>query len=127
VNLSPAGLDAAAMQYAKTGQLPPMGMSKQSAGVRSQIINRAAEKYGANGQPLDVAGNKATFTANQGALTDVTKRSTMTDVAAKTASDNLNLALAQSGEVTRTGSKLANRYLQWAQGSIVTGGRADEV
>lgn len=114
ITLSPAGLDAAALNYAKTGTLPPMGMSKASGGTRSKIINRAAELY----PGLDVAANKGTFAANETALKDLTKRTTQTEAAARTAYDNLDLALAQSGEVARTGSKLANRYLQWVQGAL---------
>src|SRR6185312_13432994 len=54
LQLTPAGMDAAAENYAKTGTLPPMGMSRGSAGVRTAIINRAAELF----PNLDVAGNK---------------------------------------------------------------------
>jgi hypothetical protein len=117
VALSPAGLDAAALNYAKTGQLPPMGMGKGGAAVRSKIINRAAEKYGGT-DPLDIAANKSTYTANQASLTQLTKTANATEAFAKTASDNLDLALAQSANVARTNSKLVNRYLQWAQGEL---------
>jgi len=118
IALTPEGLDAAARQYTQTGTLPPMGMSKRSVGVRSQIINRAAELAKQGGQPLDVPSNAAAYKANQAALTDITKRSTATEAAARTATDNLELALTQSGKVARTGSKFANRYLQWAQGQL---------
>lgn len=117
MGLTPAGLDAAALAYAKTGQLPPMGMGKAGAAVRTRIINRAAEKYGGT-DPLDVAANKATYAANQGSLTQLTKIANATDAFAKTASDNLDLAVQQSGNVPRTGSRLVNRYLQWAQGEL---------
>lgn len=65
--LTSAGLDAAARQYATTGQMPTLGMG--SSGARQAIINRAAELYSG----LDVAGNAARYRAGTGALNNVAK------------------------------------------------------
>ena len=61
--LTPESIDMAANLYLKTGQLPQLGMGKQAATARQQIINRATVlgTTGADGQPApttaDVAGN----------------------------------------------------------------------
>lgn len=67
--LTPAGLDAAATMYAKTGQLPPMGLSKRSAGLRTQIINRAAALV----PGLDIASNKAGVSSSTMSLNNMQK------------------------------------------------------
>jgi hypothetical protein len=83
--LSPEGKAMAAKLYAKTGQLPPMGMGAAGANVRTAIIDMAAtydpstdtftdKKTGIviPGGP-DLAANKAAFKANETALVQVTK------------------------------------------------------
>jgi hypothetical protein len=61
--LTPETIDVAANMYLKTGQMPQLGMGKQAAAARQQILNRATVlgTTGADGQPApttaDVAGN----------------------------------------------------------------------
>ena len=61
--LTPETIDMAANMFLKTGQLPQLGMGKQAAAARQQILNRATVlgTTGADGQPApttaDVAGN----------------------------------------------------------------------
>lgn len=63
--LTPETIDVAANMYLKTGQLPQLGMGKQAAAARQQILNRATVlgTTGTDGQPAptaaDVAGNIA--------------------------------------------------------------------
>ena len=63
--LTPETIDVAANMYLKTGQMPQLGMGKQAAAARQQILNRATVlgTTGADGQPAptaaDVAGNIA--------------------------------------------------------------------
>lgn len=67
VGLTPEGLEAAARQYATTGQMPSLGMG--AAGTRQAIINEAARLV----PGVDIAGNAARYRAGTGALTNVTK------------------------------------------------------
>lgn len=108
VPLTPAGLDAAALQYAKTGTLPPMGMSKQGAGTRAKIINRAAELY----PGLDTAGNKAGFAADQASLKKLQELRDSVGAFEKTAGANLDRFVAQARKVADTGSPLLNQPLR---------------
>ena len=61
--LTPETVDMVANIFLKTGQLPQLGMGKQAAAARQQILNRATVlgTTGAEGQPAptaaDVAGN----------------------------------------------------------------------
>lgn len=65
--LDPSSIDYVAQQYAMTGQLPPLGMGKDAAKMRQQIIDRAAQlahQAGTTGTDavqthIDTASNKA--------------------------------------------------------------------
>ena len=115
LTLSPAGLDVAALNYAKTGTLPAMGMSKASAGIRSRIINRAADLY----PGLDVAANKAGFGADTAALTQLTKLRDSVTAFEKTAGANLDRFIGTAGKVVDTGSPLLNRPFRGVARSLV--------
>jgi hypothetical protein len=41
--LTPESIDLAAQLYAQTGTLPPLGIGKAAAGLKTQILNRASE------------------------------------------------------------------------------------
>lgn len=105
VALSPAGLDAAALQYAKTGQLPAMGLSKNGASTRSKIINRAADLY----PNLDVAANKAGFAADEGSLKAIQKQRDAVVAFESTATQNLDRFIAQASQVPDTKIPLLNK------------------
>src|ERR1051326_6128622 len=47
--LDPNAIDYVAQQYMITGQMPPLGMGKDAAKMRQQIINRASEIEGETG------------------------------------------------------------------------------
>lgn len=119
VNLTDAGLDAAAHMYARTGQLPPMGQGRSSAGVRTRIINRAAELY----PGLDIATNKAGFAADAGSLATLTKQLDAISAFEGTAQKNIDVFLERAKKVADTGIPLLNRPLRWAAGA---GGSADQ-
>ncbi len=78
VQLGDQGLDMAAQMYAKTGQLPPMGMGTAGAQARAKIIERAAHfnpatnGFDATTAP-DLASNKAGYSANTGAMNQLQK------------------------------------------------------
>src|SRR5581483_765419 len=65
--LQPDALDMAAMQFAKTGQMPQVG---RGGAVRAQIINRASQLY----PKVDLASNSADYAANKQSLEALTKQ-----------------------------------------------------
>lgn len=112
-DLTPAGLDAAAMNYAKTGQLPPLGMGDKQ--TRKQIINRAAELM----PGLDLASNRADFTANQQSLANLQKQRDAIGSFEQTASKNIDIFLNTAGKVVDSGSPLANSLLRQVSGKML--------
>lgn len=105
-DLTPAGLDAAALNYAKTGTLPPLGMGDKT--TRKKIINRAAEMM----PGLDVASAKADFEANKGSLTGLQKQRDAIGAFESTALKNLDVFLEAAKKIPDTGSPLFNRPLR---------------
>jgi len=78
--LTPETIDVAANMYLKTGQMPQLGMGKQAAAARQQILNRATVlgTTGADGQPAptaadvagSIAGAKQDFKSQEKAVKD---------------------------------------------------------
>jgi len=114
-NLTPEGLDAVALSFAKTGQLPPMGFGKKAAELRTQIINRAAEMN----PNLDLATNRASFQANEGALKQLQKQRDAIGSFEQTAKKNIDLFLEQAGKVVDTGSPMANALVRNVSGKML--------
>lgn len=100
--LTPEGLDAAAMMFAKTGQLPPLGNGDRE--TRKKIINRAAVMV----PGLDVASAKADFTANQESLKGLQKQTDALKAFESTALKNLDQFLELAKKVPDTGSPALN-------------------
>lgn len=117
VPLTPAGLDAAAMMFANTGQLPPMGMGAAAAAQRAKIINRAAVLM----PGLDLATAKADFTANQGSLKTLQAQRDAIGAFEQTALKNLDVFLDAAKKIPDTGSPLFNRPIR-ALNETVLGG-----
>lgn len=101
-DLTPAGLDAAALNYAKTGQLPPLGMGDKT--TRKRIINRAAEMM----PGLDIASAKADYDANRQSLTALQKQRDAVGAFEETALKNVDLFLTAAAKIPDTGSPLLN-------------------
>ena len=116
-DLTPGGLDAVALMFLKTGQMPSLGMGAAAVGLRQKIINRAAELM----PNLDIAGNQSGFKADQATLTLLTKRVGATRAFAEQAKGSLNNAARASQAMPRTGSPLVNRYSQFVTGKTLTG------
>lgn len=112
-SLTPQGLDAAAMMFAKTGQLPALGMGDKT--TRKEIINRAAALM----PGLDVASAKADFTANQQSLSALQKQRDAISAFEQTASKNIDIFLAQAGKVVDTGSPLTNTAARFVTGKML--------
>jgi hypothetical protein len=106
--LTPEGLSMAAEQFAKTGQLPAMGMG--AAGIRTQIINEAAKKY----PKIDLASNKAAYTSNQASLTQMQKNRDAVVTWEGTALKNLKIFEDAAKPIIDSGSPLLNYPLRIA-------------
>lgn len=116
--LTPNALYQAAMTYALEGKMPSLGLGSraQIVAARNAIQNKAGAIAQAAGVTLPQV--RAEYAGNRTAITRLLPQNKAIEAAANTASDNLDLALGQSADVSRTGSKLANRYLQWARGEL---------
>ncbi len=113
--LTPAGLDVTAENFFKTGQLPPMGMGKQGAAIRTKIINRAAELH----PGMDLASNRAGFQADEGSLKQLQKSRDAISAFENTALKNIDTFLETAGRVVDTGSPMANRIARGVAGSML--------
>ncbi len=112
-DLTPEGLDAAAMMFAKTGQLPALGNGDKT--TRKAIINRAAALV----PGLDVATAKADFGANTASLRGMQTQRDTISAFEKTAAKNIDLFLDQAGKVVDTGSPLANTLVRHVSGKML--------
>jgi len=111
--LTPEGLDAAALMFSKTGVLPALGMGDKT--TRKAIINRAAALV----PGLDIASAKADYGANTATLTQLEKQRAAIGAFEQTASKNIDIFLQTAGKVVDTGSPLANTLLRQASGSLL--------
>lgn len=113
--LSPEGLALTAKQYAMTGQLPPMGMGKQGAAVRTAIINEAAKQYAG----LDLPTQIAEFKANQESLKKIQGQSDALQAFESTAGKNLDVFLGLAAKMTDTGSPMLNKPIRSLEGAVL--------
>ncbi len=120
--LTPRGVDMAALNYRKTGVMPPLGMGDK--GTRQQIINRAAELSPADMKRIeetgaDIAGAKQSYTADTSSLTSLQKSRDAIGAFENTAQKNIDVFLDTAGKVVDTGSPLANKLAREVSGSIL--------
>jgi hypothetical protein len=108
LHLTPEALTMTAHQYAMTGQLPPMGLGKQGAALRTQIINEAAKIY----QGLDLPSQVAAYTANKASLTKIQGQRDALGAFEETALKNLDVFLKAAERIPDTGSPVFNRPLR---------------
>jgi hypothetical protein len=114
-NLTPEAKDIVAHQFAMTGQLPPMGMGKAGAKVRTDIINRSAELY----KGLDLPSQQAAFKANQGSLVKMQGQRDAIGSFEETALKNLDQFLATAQKVVDTGSPMINKPLRGISAAVL--------
>jgi hypothetical protein len=88
--------------------------------IKNQIDNKSAAIVSAMGSSYPAL--KAMYKANASAATKFVTQALFVKTYMRTTTDNLDLALAQSAKIGRTGSKLANNYLQWSQGNLTPAG-----
>lgn len=97
--LSPDAIKLTARQFAMTGQLPPMGMGKTGAKVRTDIINAAADEY----KGLDLPTQIAAFNANKQSLKTLQGTADKVTAFESTAGKNLDQFLALADKIPDTG------------------------
>ncbi len=106
-HLTPAAIETSARRYHDTGGELPSGMGKEGWAIKAAVMNKEAEMYPGS----SLAGNKADFTGFKSALTSLDRQAALTGAFEKTAESNLDIALANSNRVDRTGSPIINKYL----------------
>ncbi len=95
VKLTPEAVDKMAEMFATTGQLPALGMGKQAAQMRSDIINQATKNYPA----VQFATNRAVFDANKSTLSKLQSQKELSEAFAQTAGKNLDTFLSSAKNV----------------------------
>jgi hypothetical protein len=104
--LDDAAVDQAAQMYLQTGQMPALGMGAAAAGLRTKIMNRAAQLNGT----ADIAQNKAAF----GTYQQQSKNAQPQFIAIRTANQHLDL-VGQAAKALDNGNlqmlnNIANQY-----------------
>ena len=118
--LDPNAIDYVAQQYMITGQMPPLGMGKDAAKMRQQIINRASEIEGETGATgADAAQRHAANKANTQALGRVTGTSAMIGSFEQTAQKNADIVLnlLDKGSA-KSGVPVLNAWIQAGRRSV---------
>lgn len=111
--LTPEGLDAAAMMFAKTGQLPALGMGDKT--TRKAIINRAAVMV----PGLDVASAKADYDANRKSLDNIAGTLDTLESFSKAAGKNLDQFVELAKNLPDSGVPWANTPLRLLNDKLV--------
>lgn len=115
---TPNAIFQSGVDYALTGKMPSMGLGSagQVRNARSAIVNKASAMATAAGTTLSAL--KAQYTANAKTLNQILPRYTLLAASSATANENLALALDKSAALPRSSSRVANRFMQWAQGAL---------
>ncbi len=113
--LSKNGLDVAANNYITSKTMPSLGLGANGnvQVARMAVINRAGELTKGN-----ATAQQALYKALSSSQSSLTTKLTQTSAASKTALDNLDLALQQSPQVTRTDSAFINSMMQKYQSNF---------
>lgn len=109
--LSPAGIDVAALRYLKDGSLPPIA---RDPGALKKILGRAAtltpgDKARIEAGGLDVAANKAGLHADTATLTAMQKQVDAVSAFERTAASNAKLLDGLLDKIPDYGSTYANK------------------
>lgn len=102
--LTPEAKLKMAEMFATTGALPPLGMGKAASGMRSEIINLAAQRF----PNVDFATQKAAFQANNDSLKAYQKQKDNIEGFEATAGKNLDNFLKTASKVVDSGSPFLN-------------------
>ena len=111
--LSEGAIDAAATRYLIDGTLPPMGIGKAGAMLKTEILNRAAIQAQSTGMDPEAQRQFQIGTSvNKTALSQLSKQKAMVGAFEKNFVKNADLALQASNDVDRTGIPIVNKWLQ---------------
>ncbi len=112
-------IDYVAKIYKDTGQMPPLGMGKAAAGMRAQIIARAAQMAKADGTFDTAAGIHADFKANSAALSTLQRYSSQVLASERTANANADQVLQTMGKgAGTTGVPMFNAWQNRARNNL---------
>jgi len=105
-------VEYAARQYRQTGRMPSLGSGQTGSAMRQQVLARAAQMARAEGSTAeaDIIMQRS-LTANSQALSRITTQRAQIHNFEQTALRNLDLAVAASERVQRTGSPIINDML----------------
>ena len=98
-------IDMLADNFAKTGQLPQMGMGKAGALLKTEIMRRAANR---GAESPDLAGSSAEYKANRASLQKLQTQADAMDAFENTALGNLHRFLDTARTTIPSGSPLWN-------------------
>lgn len=115
VTLTPQAKTKMAEMFATTGVLPSLGMGKEAAKTRSEIINEAAKNF----PQVDFATNKAAYQANTTSLKNLQKQQDALESFENTAGKNLDQFITTAKSVIDSGSPLINKPLRAITGSVL--------
>lgn len=107
--LSNEALDAAAMRYSITGAMPSMGMGKQAAAYRAEIMNRAGKKY----PSANIAANAAEYKKDNQSLTNIQKISDAASSWEDTVNRNADVMLQYINRIPETGTRFGNKVARY--------------
>lgn len=118
--LSEAAIVNAAVRYNATGTLPPLGMGKQAASLRAQILDTSAKLATGKFTPEQLVANMASYKANAGSLNQQTKVFNAIETSANAAKNSARLAMqaASAGGAGPTSVPAFNRYIQAGRRAI---------
>jgi len=123
---TPNSLYQAALEYTmKGGNLQQFVGGLSSKDPRTQAIkDYISNKAGAIATALGSSFPQiqAMYKVDSAAATKLVTQALFIKTYLATATDNLDLALSQSDQVSRTNAKIANNYIQWAQGNFTPAG-----
>jgi hypothetical protein len=114
--MTPQELQALAQWQIATGQVPSFGLGANNPNrVAYQRQLAAALSGGGEGAGLEA---RAAYKGGAANLTSLMTAQGKVGAFERNARANIERAVKMSNQVGRTGSKLANEYLQWAQGNL---------
>lgn len=104
VQLTPEAKKMTAYQFAMTGVLPPMGMGKAAARVRTDIINEASRLF----DSLDLPSQVASYQANKKSLSNIVGTLDTLTSFESAGLKNLDLFTSQAKDLIDTGMPWLN-------------------
>lgn len=117
--LAPETVNALATSFAKTGEIPSLGMGKASTEARTQILNKYAEDMKNQGGSVDDRLRAQTaYKASAGELKKLQAQRGVVMAFADTADKNLDLVSSLSDKVSRTGIPVLNKWLNSGKRSV---------